>query len=661
MYNLSEKQTKDNNEPELPIVGVFVCRWGINIAGILDVPRIVEELNRLEGVKAFEYLSMCTEGGSSYIKEQLEESKIERIVVAACTPRTHEPVFHAILAEAGLPPRYLEFVNIREHCSFVHQAPEVREKAIQKAIELTKAGIARARLLEDVPIKVVPVEPVALVVGGGIAGLSAAVDLGDAGFKVYLVEKNTTIGGRMSQLDRTFPTDDCSIWILGPKMLEANRHPNIEILSYSEVIEVDGYIGNFKVKVKRKSRFVDEIKCTGCGACPEVCPIYVPNYFDENLSARKCIDIAFAQAVPAIFDIARESCVECFACVDSCEEDAIDFSIQDKEVELKVGTIIVATGWDLYQGPDYGYGTFDNVVNQIELERILAPNGPTYGHLKRPSDGKRPTKVLFINCVGSRDINKNAHCSVICCNLSLKNSKLIKLEYPDSQIVCCYIDMRCAGKDYEEYYRRSREAGIIFLKGLVGKIEEDPLTKNLKVQFEPVGTDTIVEMEFHMVVLSPASLPSKGTVEIARVLNMEKSPDGFLKEFHARLDPISTKVPGIYICGSAQGQKEIDKAVSQAKGAASTAGIPMGKKEYVMELIRATPLDERCAKCYKCIESCPYSAISVNEKGILVVDIILCRGCGTCEAVCPSKAIELTYFRDDQYMALIDELLPIAD
>jgi len=661
VYNLSEKQTKDNNEPELPIVGVFVCRWGINIAGILDVPRIVEELNRLEGVKAFEYLSMCTEGGSSYIKEQLEESKIERIVVAACTPRTHEPVFHAILAEAGLPPRYLEFVNIREHCSFVHQAPEVREKAIQKAIELTKAGIARARLLEDVPIKVVPVEPVALVVGGGIAGLSAAVDLGDAGFKVYLVEKNTTIGGRMSQLDRTFPTDDCSIWILGPKMLEANRHPNIEILSYSEVIEVDGYIGNFKVKVKRKSRFVDEIKCTGCGACPEVCPIYVPNYFDENLSARKCIDIAFAQAVPAIFDIARESCVECFACVDSCEEDAIDFSIQDKEVELKVGTIIVATGWDLYQGPDYGYGTFDNVVNQIELERILAPNGPTYGHLKRPSDGKRPTKVLFINCVGSRDINKNAHCSVICCNLSLKNSKLIKLEYPDSQIVCCYIDMRCAGKDYEEYYRRSREAGIIFLKGLVGKIEEDPLTKNLKVQFEPVGTDTIVEMEFHMVVLSPASLPSKGTVEIARVLNMEKSPDGFLKEFHARLDPISTKVPGIYICGSAQGQKEIDKAVSQAKGAASTAGIPMGKKEYVMELIRATPLDERCAKCYKCIESCPYSAISVNEKGILVVDIILCRGCGTCEAVCPSKAIELTYFRDDQYMALIDELLPIAD
>lgn len=444
-------------------------------------------------------------------------------------------------------------------------------------------------------------------------------------------------------------------------MLEINRHPNIEILTYSDIINVDGYIGNFKVKVRRNPRFVIERMCTGCGACTEVCPIYLPNYFDENLSARKSIDIAFAQAVPAIYDIDRKTCVECFACIDSCEEEAIDFSQQEEIIELDVGTIIVATGWDLYKGDDYGYGIYENVINQLELERILAPNGPTFGHLKRPSDGKRPTKVLFINCVGSRDVNKNAYCSVICCNLSLKNSKLIKSEYPDSQIVCTYIDMRCAGKGYEEYYRRSREAGIIFVKGLVGKIEEDPLTKNLTVQFEPVGTDSVITMEAHLVVLSPASLPSKGTIEIAKVLNMEKSPDGFLKEYHARLDPISTKVPGIYICGSAQGQKEIDKAVSQGRGAASVASIPMGKGEYVMELIRAKPSNERCAKCYKCIEACPYSAISINENGIIVVDLILCRGCGTCAAQCPSKAIELTYYRDDQFMVLLDELLPLVE
>jgi heterodisulfide reductase subunit A len=444
-------------------------------------------------------------------------------------------------------------------------------------------------------------------------------------------------------------------------MLESNRHPNIEILSYSEVIEVNGYIGNFKVKVNRKARFVNETKCTGCGSCTEVCPVYTSNYFDEHLSARKAIDIAFAQAVPAVSDLDRDTCVECFACVDACEQQAVDFSQADEVVELDIGTIVVATGWDLYEEDDYGYGIYDNVINQIQLERILAPNGPTFGHLKRPSDGKRPSKVLFISCVGSRDVSKKAHCSVVCCNLSLKNSKLIKSEYPDSEIICTFIDVRCAGKDYEEYYRRSRDAGIIFVKGLIGKIEEDPLTKNLLVQFEPVGTDAVVKAEFHMVVTSPASLPSQGTEEIIKVLNMERSPDGFLKEFHARLDPISTKVPGIYICGSAQGQKTIEAAVSQAKGAASTAGIPMGKGEYTMELIRATPSDERCAKCYKCIEACPYSAISVNENGNLVVDVIKCRGCGTCAAVCPSKAIELTYYRDPQYIALLDEFLVLEE
>lgn len=444
-------------------------------------------------------------------------------------------------------------------------------------------------------------------------------------------------------------------------MLEANRHPNIEILSYSEVVTVDGYIGNFKVKVRRKPRFVDENTCTACGQCTDACPVYVSNYFDEHLSARKVIDISFAQAVPAVYDIVRESCIECFACVDACDQSSVDFSQKDEIVELDIGTIIVATGWDLYQGNDYGYGVYENVITQIQLERILAPNGPTYGHLKRPSDRKRPKRILFINCVGSRDLNSNEYCSVVCCNLSVKNSKLVMSEHPDSQIMVSYIDMRCAGKDYEEYYRRARDAGIVFVKGLVGKIEEDPKTKNLTVYLEAVGTDSMVKMEFDLVVLSSATLPSQGTKEIAAVMNMEKSPDGFLKEFHARLDPISTKVPGIFLAGSCQGQKGINLAVSQAKGAASSAGIPMGRGEYTMELIRATPLDERCAKCYKCIEACPYSAISVNENGNLEVDIILCRGCGTCAAICPSKAIELTYYRDDQYNAYIDELLPMED
>jgi len=440
-------------------------------------------------------------------------------------------------------------------------------------------------------------------------------------------------------------------------MLEANRHPNIDILSYSEVIEVNGYIGNFKVKVKRKARFVDEEKCNGCGQCAEACPIYVPNYFDENLSARKCIDIAFAQAVPAVYDIRRDYCIEDFGCVEACELDAIDFSQEDKTIDLEVGTIIVATGWGMYKGPDYGYRMYENVITQIQLERILAPNGPTFGHLIRPSDRKRPKKILFINCVGSRDVNTNPWCSYICCNLSVKNSKLIKSEHPDTEIVISYIDMRCAGKDSEEYYRRARNTGILFVKGIVGKIEENPTNKNLIVHLESVGTDSVLKLEFDLIILSSASLPSKGTQKIAKVMNMEKSPDGFLKEYHARLDPIDTKVPGIYICGSCQGQKSIELAVSQGRGAASSAGIPMKNGEYAMELIRASPVDDKCAKCYLCVESCPYSAISVNSEGKLVVDVIKCRGCGICAAMCPSKAIELTYYRDAQYMAYIDELI----
>jgi len=444
-------------------------------------------------------------------------------------------------------------------------------------------------------------------------------------------------------------------------MLEVERNRNVEILSYSEVVGVEGYIGNFKVKVKRKARYVNEDLCTGCGSCTEVCPIYVPNYFDENLSARKCIDIAFAQAVPAISNVERDSCVECFACVDACDNEAIDFSQQDEIIELEVGTIIVATGWDLYQGDDYGYGEFENVITQVQLERILAPNGPTLGHLKRPSDRTRPKRILFINCVGSRDEKKNTYCSAVCCNLSVKNSKLIKSEYPDAEIVVAYIDMRCAGKMYEEYYRRARNAGIVFVKGLVGKIEEDPETKNVRVQIEPVGSDTIIEQEFDLVILSSASLPSEGTNEIARVMNIEKTPDGFLKEAHPRLDPINTKVPGVLIAGSCQGQKSIDLTVSQAKGAASTASIPMHHEEYIIELIRAEPIDERCAKCYKCIQACPYGAISVNEKGLIEVDIISCRGCGICEAQCPSKAIELKHYKDEQFNAYLDELLPVTD
>ncbi len=442
-------------------------------------------------------------------------------------------------------------------------------------------------------------------------------------------------------------------------MLAANRHEKITLYSNSEVHTVNGFVGNFEVAIKRKPRYVIEDKCNGCGRCAEVCPIYVPNYFDEGLSARKCIDKAFAQAVPSTYDIVLDKCLHCYACVESCDLHAIDLSQKPELVWEKVGAIIVATGWDLYAPEghnDYGYGTFDNVVTQLELERMLAPNGPNLGHLTRVSDHKSPKRVAFLNCVGSRG-KVYPHCSNVCCLLSIKNAQLIKAEFPDAEILVNYIDMRCAGRDYEEYYKRAREAGIVFVKGLAPNVREDPETKNLKLTFESIETGEILSFDADLVVLSSASLPSKGTSEIAQILKLERTPTGFLKEFHARLNPIGTKTPGIYIAGSCQGQKAIDATVNQAKGAAAAAASLLSKDKYEIELIRAYPDGNRCSECYECVEVCPYSAITIKPGAGVSVDPIMCRGCGLCEATCKSQAIKLRYYREKQFNALIDTLL----
>src|SRR5271157_526387 len=442
-------------------------------------------------------------------------------------------------------------------------------------------------------------------------------------------------------------------------MLEANRNENVTTMTNCQIQAVNGYIGNFEVDIKHNPRLVIEDRCNGCGQCADVCPIYVSNYFDEGLSARKCIDKAFAQAVPSVYDIVLDKCVHCYACVKSCELDAIDFSQQPEITREKVGAIVVATGWDLYNPPVpnmYGYGIYDNVVTQIELERLLAPNGPNLGHLTRVSDHNTPKRVAFINCVGSRG-KVYPHCSNVCCMLSVKNAQLIKAEYPDAEIIVNYIDMRCAGRDYEEYYERARKAGIIFIKGLPSSLQEDPLTKNLTLTFESEDVGEIMTFEADMVVLSSASLPSKGTEEISQVLKLERTSVGFLKETHARLNPIETKTPGVFIAGSCQGQKPIDATVNQGKGAAAAAASLLSKGTYEIELIRAYPDGVRCSECHECVEACPYHAISIQHGAGITVDPIMCRGCGLCESACKSQAIKLRYFREEQYNALIDTLL----
>jgi len=443
-------------------------------------------------------------------------------------------------------------------------------------------------------------------------------------------------------------------------MLEAARTPGLNLHTYSELEDVKGFVGNFDIKIRKKARYVNN-DCNGCGACMDVCPAYGYDEFNEGLNPRKAIYVAFTQAVPSMAQIDMTKCIKCELCKGVCELKAIDFDQEDEILDLKVGSIVVATGWDEYEPKKgyLGYGVYPNVITQMKLERILAPNGPTVGHLVRPSDGKRPKKILFIQCVGSRDLNINTYCSSgVCCMISIKNTKLIKQHYPDSDIIVAYMDMRAAGKDYEEYFTASRKEGIKYIRTNVSTLKEDPETHNIKVMIQNTVRDSLGprEMEFDLVVLSAALTPAKGVKKIERMLKLETSQDGFFKEFHSRLNPIDTKIPGIVLAGVSQGPKSISESIAQGRAAASSLTRLMGKDKYRILLIRATVEKEKCAKCGLCELNCPYNAITVYEDGA-EVDEILCRGCGSCLANCPSEAITLRYYREPQYEKQIDAIL----
>ena len=443
-------------------------------------------------------------------------------------------------------------------------------------------------------------------------------------------------------------------------MLQAARTTGINIYTYSEIEDVSGFVGNFDIKIRKKARYVTN-ECNGCGACIDVCPAYGYDEFNEGLNPRKAIYIAFSQAVPSIVQIDMTKCIKCELCKSACELNAINFDQEDEIVNIKVGSIVVATGWDEYE-PDMGYlgyNIFPNVITQLKLERILAPNGPTIGHLIRPSDGKRPKRILFIQCVGSRDLNRNTYCSSgVCCMITIKNSKLIKQHYPDSDISVAYIDIRAAGKDYEEYFTASRKEGIKYIRTNVSRIKEDPETHNLKIVIQNTLSNSLDlrEHEFDLVVLSASMMPARGIEKIQKILKLETSQDKFFKEFHSRLNPIDTKIPGISLAGVAQGPKSIAEAIAQGKAAASSLARIMSKDKYRILLIRATIDKTKCAKCGLCELNCPYNAITIKNDGAQV-DEILCMGCGTCLANCPSEAITLRYYREPQYEKQIDAIL----
>ncbi|MEJ2249054.1 MAG: CoB--CoM heterodisulfide reductase iron-sulfur subunit A family protein [Candidatus Lokiarchaeota archaeon] len=443
-------------------------------------------------------------------------------------------------------------------------------------------------------------------------------------------------------------------------MLEAARMPNLNIYTYSEVEDVKGFVGNFDVKIRKHARYVNN-DCNGCGSCVEVCPAYGADEFNEGMNPRKAIYISFPQAVPSMAQIDMDRCIKCGLCQSACELEAIDYDQEDEIIDLKVGSIVVATGWDEYEPPKgyLGYDEYPNVITQMKLERMLAPNGPTVGHLIRPSDGKTPEKILFIQCVGSRDLTKNTYCSSgVCCMISIKNTKLIKQHYPEADITVAYMDIRAAGKDYEEYFTASRKEGIKYIRTNISKIREDPETHNLKIVMQNTLRDSLglQEEEYDMAVLSCAMVPPKGIQKLTNMLKLETSQDGFFKEFHSRLNPIDTKIPGITLAGVSQGPKSIAESISQGRASASSLARLMSKDKFKIRLIRATVDKENCAKCGLCELNCPYNAIKLMEDGA-EVDEILCRGCGSCLANCPSEAITLRYYREHQYEDQIDAIL----
>jgi len=647
--------------PEEPRIGVFVCHCGLNIAGVIDVQELTEYAKTLPNVVfAVHNRYTCADPGQEEIRKAIKEHKLNRVIVAACSPRLHEPTFRRCIAEAGLNPYVFEMANIREFSSWCHASTP--KEATEKAKEIVKMAVAKARLLQDLQTIEVPVTNKALILGGGIAGISAALDLAGMGFKVYLVERGESIGGHMAQLDKTFPTLDCSICIEGPKMVDVSRHPNIEIISYADALSVQGFVGNFKVKVRKNPRYIIAENCTGCGECRDVCPIEFPNEWDLNMGVRKAISVPFDQAVPLVYTIDMDHCIECYKCIDACgARQAINFDQKPEEIELEVGTIIVSTGFDIYIPYDnslYGYGRFDNVITALEFERLILAAGPTGGKIIRASDGKKPHSVVFIQCVGSRDVNKYEYCSGFCCMYSLKNSILLKEKYKDDvEVYILYMDMRTNFKGYEEFYRRARDLGINFIRGRASKILEDPKTQNLIVHAEDMALGEPIELETELVVLSTAAIPSKGSDEMARILSVTRGADGFFMESHPKLKPLDTAVDGIFLAGACQGPKDIPYSVSQGSGAASRAATILSKPKWEIEPIIAVVNPDKCrnvkAKCAICSQRCPYGAIKAPEGQPAEVITAMCHGCGTCVAECPADTITQMHFTDAQIFAQI--------
>jgi heterodisulfide reductase subunit A len=643
-------------------IGVYICHCGTNIAATVDCEELSRFATTLPGVKVSrDYRYLCADPGQDLIKKDIRELSVDRVVIAACSPRMHETTFRAAISSAGLNPYFLNISNIREQCSWVHRD---KESGTEKAMQLLRAAVARVLRQEALTPRKVEIKPSALVVGAGIAGIQAALTMANEGMKVILVERSPYIGGHMAQLDKTFPTLDCASCIFTPKTVEVARSKNIELLVCSEVEEVKGYVGNFTVTIKRHPTYVDMSRCTGCGDCTEACVLKkgVPSEFEEGMATRRAIYVAFPQAVPLKAVVDKESCLllsggKCKkSCVEACKAGAIDFGQKEEIVEKEVGSIIITTGYDLFDPhllPQYGYGIYEDVISNLQFERLASPSGPTRGEVLL-RDGTVPKGIAFLHCIGSRDENANLYCSRVCCMASMKQAHLAK-EKTGAEIYEFYIDINAFGKGYQEFYKRVREEGVFFIRGKGSEI----FKKNgrLVVAAEDTLLGTPVEISVDMVVLGTGLTARRGAERVAQVFGISQSADGFFMEAHPKLRPVSTNVDGIFLAGCCQAPKDIPDTVAQASAAAAEA-VSLGVRGQIeVEPTTAVIDPDLCAGCKLCMEICPYSAIDFNDsKGISSVNEALCKGCGACTAICPCKAARQNHFTQDQVLSEVEGL-----